>query len=234
MNNGAVLYFTSEFNLTTEEASTLSFIYGSMNIFARVLGGIISDKLNLKMGLRGRLWLITILLIFEGIMIIVFSYSKTIPGAIVTMCIFSIFTQGAEGAIYGVVPYVSKLYTGSVAGLVGAGGNLGSVVYGFGFRGLPYRDAFIMMGSIVIASSALSIFIKIPCHAGLVRGEDNNAIIQARERFLNRRAAIEAHARATGAAAGGGADSGTDAATTTNNEQGEDPVETVELPSTTN
>lgn len=191
------------------------------------LGGAISDKLNLKMGLGGRLWLITILLILEGIMISVFSYTKTIPGAIITMCSFSIFTQGAEGAIYGVVPYVSKLYTGSVAGLVGAGGNLGSVLYGFGFRSLPYRYAFIMMGSVVIASSALSIFIKISCHAGLLSGEDNHAIIQARERFLNRRAAIEEHARMTGAA---GADSGTEAATT-NNEQGDEPMIETTVPS---
>lgn len=187
MNNAAVLYYTSEFLLTTEEASTLGFIYGSMNIFARALGGIASDKLNLKMGMRGRLWLQTILLVLEGIMIIVFAYTKSLAGAVITMCIFSIFTQAAEGAIYGVVPYVSKLYTGAVAGLVGSGGNMGSVIYGLGFRSLPYRDAFVMMGSIVIASSALSLGIQIPCHAGLISGEDNYAIISARERYVRRR-----------------------------------------------
>lgn len=187
MNNGAVLYFTNEFDLTTERASTLGFIYGSMNIFARVLGGFISDKLNLNSGLRGRLWLTSILLLLEGAVILVFAHTKTLPGSILTMCIFSVFTQAAEGAIYGIVPYVTKLYTGSVAGLVGAGGNVGSVVYGFGFRSLPYRDAFILMGSIVMCSSVLSVFVNIPCHAGLIRGEDNIAVIQARERFLQRR-----------------------------------------------
>jgi hypothetical protein len=44
-----------------------------------------------------------------------------------------------------------------------------------------------LMGSIVIASSFLSIFINIPCHAGLIWGEDNHAVIQARERYLQRR-----------------------------------------------
>jgi len=187
MNNAAVLYYTEEFDLTTEEASTLGFIYGSMNIFARALGGLWSDRLNLTMGMRGRLWLQTLLLVGEGIMIIVFAYTKTLPGAIICMCIFSIFTQAAEGAIYGVVPYVSKLYTGSVAGLVGSGGNAGSVVYGIGFRSLPYRDAFVLMGSIVICSSLLSFGIRIPCHAGLISGEDNHAVISARERYLRRR-----------------------------------------------
>lgn len=187
MNNAAVLYYTEEFDLTTEQASTLGFIYGSMNIFARALGGLFSDRLNLTMGMRGRLWLQTVLLIGEGIMIIVFAYTKTLPGAIICMCVFSIFTQAAEGAIYGVVPYVSKLYTGSVAGLVGSGGNAGSVIYGIGFRALPYRDAFVLMGSIVICSSLLSLGIRIPCHAGLISGEDNHAVISARERYFRRR-----------------------------------------------
>lgn len=187
MNNAAVLYYTEEFDLTTEEASTLGFIYGSMNIFARALGGMFSDQLNLKMGMRGRLWLQTVLLVGEGIMIIVFAYTKSLTGAIICMCVFSIFTQAAEGAIYGVVPYVSKLYTGSVAGLVGSGGNAGSVIYGIGFRSLPYRDAFVLMGSIVICSSLLSLGIRIPCHAGLISGEDNHAVISARERYMRKR-----------------------------------------------
>jgi NNP family nitrate/nitrite transporter-like MFS transporter len=186
MNNAAVLYFTSKFGLDTEEASTLGFLYGSMNIFARGLGGYMSDQLNRKYGMRGRLGLQAVLLVLEGIMIIVFSFTDTLLGAVITMCIFSIFTQSAEGAIYGIVPYVSKMYTGSVAGFVGSGGNVGSVVYGLGFRSLPYETGFLIMGCIVIMSSLLSFFINIPCHAGLLWGEDNHAVISARDRFRDR------------------------------------------------
>ena len=192
MNNAAVLYFTAEFGLTTEQASTLGFAYGSMNIFARGMGGFVSDRLNLTGGLRGRLWLQSVLLILEGLLIIVFSTCRTLGGAVATMCLFSVFTQSAEGAIFGVVPYVSKLYTGSVSGLVGSGGNMGSVVYGFLFRSLSYRLAFLIMGCIVVASSFLSIFIRIPCHASMLWGQDNHAVIQARVRFL-RRQEIERH-----------------------------------------
>ncbi|KAL3934778.1 MAG: hypothetical protein SGBAC_009574 [Bacillariaceae sp.] len=187
MNNASVLYYNARFGLDTDQAATIGFVYGSMNIFARGLGGMISDRLNTKMGMRGRLWLQTIFLILEGLLIVVFSFMQSLPAAIATMCLFSIFTQAAEGAIYGVVPYISKLYTGAVAGFVGSGGNVGSVVYGLGFRSLEYDTAFLMMGSIVIASSFLSIFINIPCHAGLLWGEDNHAVIQARERYLRRR-----------------------------------------------
>ena len=130
MNNAAVLYFTDEFGLSTKDASTIGFVYGSMNLFARALGGLTSDRLNMRLGMRGRLWLVTILLILEGSMILVFSFAQSLMGAIIIMCIFSIFTQAAEGAIYGVVPYVAKLYCGSVSGLVGSGGNMGSIIYG--------------------------------------------------------------------------------------------------------
>jgi hypothetical protein len=137
--------------------------------------------------MRGRLWLQTILLFCEGALILVFAYAQTLGGAITTMCLFSIFTQSSEGAIYGIVPYVHKLHTGAVAGFVGSGGNVGSVVYGIGFRNLEYKTAFVMMGSLVIVSSFLSIFIHIPCHAGMLWGEDNNTVLQARERYRRQR-----------------------------------------------
>jgi NNP family nitrate/nitrite transporter-like MFS transporter len=142
MNNAAVLYFSDEFGLSTKDASTIAFSYGSMNIFARALGGLCSDRLNMKMGMRGRLWLVSILLMLEGSMILVFSFAESLAGAIVIMCIFSIFTQAAEGAIYGIVPYVTKLHTGSVAGLVGSGGNMGSIVYGCKFLLLVLLQLF--------------------------------------------------------------------------------------------
>lgn len=214
MNNASVLYFNARFGLDTDQAATMGFIYGSMNIFARALGGFYSDKLNIKMGMRGRLWLQSILLISEGVLIIVFALCNTLAGAVVTMCMFSLFTQSSEGAIYGVVPYVSKLYTGAVAGFVGSGGNVGSVVYGIGFRSLSYQNAFLMMGSIVIASSFLSIFIDIPCHAGMLWGEDNHAVIQARERYLRRRQMQQIAATVNSDPGHGGSD--------VNSEQGND------------
>jgi NNP family nitrate/nitrite transporter-like MFS transporter len=188
MNNGAVLYFIEEFGLNTETASVIGFIFGSMNIFARALGGLCSDQFNLSIGMRGRLWLLTALLVSEGVVILLFAVTTTLGGSIAAMCVFSLFVQAAEGAVFGIVPYVSKLYTGAVAGFVGSGGNMGSVVYGFGFRSLPYRKAFLMMGSIVVASSFLSFFLKIPMHAGMITGEDHPTVIQARERFKQRRA----------------------------------------------
>merc|ERR1712125_287089 len=55
MNNAAALYFREQFGQTTESAAAIASIFGWMNLFARGLGGFFSDKLNQKMGMRGRL-----------------------------------------------------------------------------------------------------------------------------------------------------------------------------------
>jgi hypothetical protein len=54
-----------------------------------------------------------------------------------------------------------------------------------------------MMGCIVIASSFLSVFVKIPLHAGLLRGEDNLTVIQARDRYRRHRGLVDASRHGT-------------------------------------
>ena len=60
-----------------------------------------SDKLNSKMGMRGRLLWQGILLILEGVMVFIFSNSNSLAAAIVVMVIFSVMVQSAEGSTYG-------------------------------------------------------------------------------------------------------------------------------------
>jgi NNP family nitrate/nitrite transporter-like MFS transporter len=144
-----------------------------MNLFARGVGGVISDSLNESMGMRGRLIALTVLLICEGIAVLVFAQTDTLTGAILVLVLFSLFVQAAEGASYGIVPYVLPRYMGSVSGIVGAGGNVGAVAFGLCFRELDYDAAFTIMGSCIILSATLSAFIYINGHAGLFTGEDD-------------------------------------------------------------
>lgn len=55
MNNAAALYFKDEFNQSTESAAAIASIFGWMNLFARGMGGFISDWANARMGMRGRI-----------------------------------------------------------------------------------------------------------------------------------------------------------------------------------
>jgi NNP family nitrate/nitrite transporter-like MFS transporter len=88
------------------------------------------------------------------------------------LVVFSLCVQAAEGSTYGIVPYVDPPSTGSIAGIVGAGGNTGAVGFGLGFRQLGYKSAFVIMGVTILGSSFLSLFIVIKGHAGLIFGKD--------------------------------------------------------------
>mmetsp|Transcript_1295 Transcript_1295/g.2664 ORF Transcript_1295/g.2664 Transcript_1295/m.2664 type:complete len:472 (-) Transcript_1295:235-1650(-) len=172
MNNAAALYFKDKFDLSTESAAAIASIFGFMNLFARGLGGLISDMGNKYMGMRGRLIAQTVCLLCEGVLVLVFAQTNSLGAAITVMVFFSLFVQAAEGTSYGIVPYVDPPATGAISGIVGAGGNTGAVCFGLGFRNLEYKDAFMLMGFTIIGSSVLSLVIFIKGHAGLVCGSD--------------------------------------------------------------
>jgi len=179
MNNAAASYFKETFELTTESAAAIASLFGWMNLFARGVGGFVSDKANARVGMRGRLWWQTICLVIEGIMVLIFANTGSLGLAIFIMVIFSSFVQAAEGSSYGIVPYVNPPVTGSIAGIVGAGGNTGAVCFGLGFRNLETKQAFVLMGLCIIASGVLSLFIFIKGHAGLIMGQDSEEAIAA-------------------------------------------------------
>jgi NNP family nitrate/nitrite transporter-like MFS transporter len=181
MNNFAATYFVDEFGLTTESASAIASIFGFMNIFARGLGGFTSDKFMARLGMRGRIiWQMTTLLL-EGITIFIFAMVEELWAAILLLTMFSIFVQAAEGSTYGIVPYVNRSAPGAVAGIVGAGGPTGAVLFGLGFRQLPNsRDAFFLMASVVVFSGLLSVFMNIKGHRGLLCGEDSEEVSETK------------------------------------------------------
>ena len=102
MNNAAASYFHFKFELSIESAAAIASIFGWMNLFARGIGGYVSDKLNTKMGMRGRLLWQGINLILEGIMVFIFANSHSLGIAIFVLVIFSLFVQSAEGSTYGI------------------------------------------------------------------------------------------------------------------------------------
>merc|ERR1719267_367710 len=81
------------------------------------------------------------------------------------MILFSLCVQAAEGLHYGIVPYVSRPALGIVSGMVGAGGNLGSVIalWSF-FKGGDIRTdhGFLYLGIMVISITALMFFVYFP------------------------------------------------------------------------
>lgn len=148
INNIAAIYYMDYFGLGLKTAGLVAGLFGLMNIFARTLGGFISDRFVQNGGLKGRVRWLFIALLIEGVALIFFSQVRVIALAIPMMIVFSLFVQMSEGATYSVVPFINKKALGSVAGIVGAGGNMGAVAAGFLFRaeGLSYPQALLILG----------------------------------------------------------------------------------------
>lgn len=161
VNNAMTTYFVDQFDLPLVTASAIAMSFGAMNLFARALGGLLSDFFNKKMAMRGRLIVQGGCLIAEGIMLIIFSRQTVLGSAIPCLLLFSLCVQASEGATFAIVPYVNKPATGAVAGVVGAGGNIGAVSWGmiFLFSGMSAPDCFQTVGIIVLGLGLLTPFI---------------------------------------------------------------------------
>mmetsp|Transcript_11376 Transcript_11376/g.17605 ORF Transcript_11376/g.17605 Transcript_11376/m.17605 type:complete len:919 (-) Transcript_11376:104-2860(-) len=162
MTNACALYFKEEFGQSTEAAAAIASIFGFMNLFARGFGGFCSDVANMRSGMKGRLSWQFVSLFIQGCGIIVFGYADSLVGAIFALIFTSLFVQSSEGSLFGIVPYVDRRFTGGVVGLVGAGGNLGGVIFAVFFRQFSYETAFLYMGFAAVSSSVLSFFLHFP------------------------------------------------------------------------
>lgn len=134
VDNFAPIFFTDSFGATIAVAGLVAGIFGWINIFARPMGGIVADKIGKVWGFDGKTLLLSILLLIEGIGLIWFAKSGNIGMAIFTMFLFGLSLKMANGATYSLVPFINPLAVGSVAGIVGAGGNIGAMLIAFMFK----------------------------------------------------------------------------------------------------
>ena len=156
-DNVASLHFVDSFHLSQSTAGFWAGIFGFMNLFARALGGIVSDKVGGKFGMRGKGLLLAGVLFLEGVGLILFAQAGSLMVAIITMLTFALFLKMSNGATFGIVPFVNTKNVGLVSGIVGAGGNLGGMMFGFLFKSnsITYVQAFTYIGFIVIAVSLI-------------------------------------------------------------------------------
>lgn len=156
-DNVASLHFVDTFNLSQSSAGFWAGVFGFMNIFARALGGIVSDKVGSRYGMKGKGLLLGLMLLLEGIGIVIFAKSGSFGLAIVSMLSFALFLKMANGATYGMVPFINEKNVGLISGIVGAGGNLGGMMFGFLFKSksISYVDAFTYIGITVMIVSAV-------------------------------------------------------------------------------
>ncbi len=147
----AATYYFNRYQLSLEDAGLAVGAFGLLALFARAVGGLMSDKIAQTKGLDGRTWLLFGLMIGEGVFLIAFSQAGTVFAAVSMMLIFGLFTHLACGSLYALVPFIDRKVLGGVCGIIGAGGNIGGVAAGLllRFTGKPAM-CFMVLGIVAI------------------------------------------------------------------------------------
>ncbi len=147
------LFFLDTFEgLDAVTAGLLASGFAFMNLAARPGGGWLSDKF-------GRRKTLSILICGLTVGYLALSQIEStwwIPVAVIATMCCSFFVQAGEGAVFAMVPLVQRRMTGQIAGMTGAYGNVGAVIFLTVLSFVDYSTFFM-----VIAASAAFIFVAV-------------------------------------------------------------------------
>jgi len=161
IHNLAAVYYVDRFGLSMTTAGIYVGCFGLLALFARALGGVLSDRIATTRGLDGRVALLFGLILAEGLGLMAFAEMSIATQAFVAMLIFGVFTHMACGATYSLVPFVNRRALGGVAGIVGAGGNVGAVAAGFVVKGATsVQQSLFILGGIVTLSALCALAVR--------------------------------------------------------------------------
>jgi NNP family nitrate/nitrite transporter-like MFS transporter len=119
------LFFLETFELTPVVAGMVASAYAFMNLASRPGGGWLSDKF----GRKSTLIILTAGLALGYLLMAQINGGWTLWIAVAAAMLCSFFVQAGEGAVFATVPLIKRRMTGQIAGMTGAYGNVGAVVY---------------------------------------------------------------------------------------------------------
>ncbi|MGM0637407.1 MAG: MFS transporter [Pseudomonadota bacterium] len=120
------MFFEQTWGLSAAAAGLIASSFAFVNLVARPMGGAVSDR----MGNRRFVMLCYMFGIGIGFTLMAMMNSSWPLILAIAITIFtSFFVQGSEGATFGIIPSIKRRITGQIAGMAGAYGNVGAVVY---------------------------------------------------------------------------------------------------------
>jgi NNP family nitrate/nitrite transporter-like MFS transporter len=176
IHNIAAVYYVDHFGLSLKSAGMAAGSFGLLALFARALGGWVSDKMAARGTINSRVTLLFIMMIGEGAGLLWFSKADSVTFAVIAMLVFGLFTHMACGATYALVPFIDNKALGGVAGIIGAGGNVGAVAAGFLMKGTgDIQQTLAILSGMVLLSAVCAIAVRLTVTADTAAAS-NNAI----------------------------------------------------------
>ncbi|RSL33994.1 NarK family nitrate/nitrite MFS transporter [Salibacterium salarium] len=151
-------FFEQTFSLGVAQAGLIAGSFAFMNLMSRPSGGWFSDMFGRKK---------TLIILTAGLAIGYMGMAQigsTWPVWIAVMLTMScsFFVQAGEGAVYAMVPLVKKRVTGQVSGMVGAYGNVGSVIFLTVLSFVSPSIFFLVIGLSAVVCFACTFFLEEP------------------------------------------------------------------------
>lgn len=150
--------FSATQNISMMDAGFLASSFVITNIIARPAGGWLSDKIGRKLSLT----LFVAGLSAGYLLMAMISEQWSIGLAVLVTLICALFMQAAEGAIFAFVPLIRQAITGEVAGIVGAYGNAGAIVFLIVLTFLSATGFFLMLGACCLVLLGLIYYLAEP------------------------------------------------------------------------
>ena len=151
-------FFKDTFGLTTAAAALVASSYAFMNLMSRPGGGLISDRF----GRKKTLLILTAGLAFGYLGMSMVGETWPLPAAIAVAMCCSFFVQAGEGAVFAVVPLIKRSQTGAIAGMTGAYGNVGAVIYLIAYATLPVNQFFLLIAGTAVLGFVSLLFLEEP------------------------------------------------------------------------
>mgnify|MGYP003571938190 CR=1 FL=1 len=145
--------------MTEVYAGMIAASYAFVNLIARPGGGYISDKFGRKKAL---------MILLGGLALGYFLMNLInatwwIPLAIAVTMFCSFFVMAGEGAVFAVVPLIKRRMTGQIAGMTGAYGNVGAVIFLTVLSFVPANQFFLVIGgSALVVMVLVALFLDEP------------------------------------------------------------------------
>jgi NNP family nitrate/nitrite transporter-like MFS transporter len=140
-------------------AGVIASSYAFVNLVARPGGGFFSDKFGRKKALMILLGGLTVGYFLMNLI----DNTWWIPLAIAVTMFCSFFVMAGEGAVFAVVPLIKRRMTGQIAGMTGAYGNVGAVIFLTVLSFVPANQFFLVIGgSALIVMVLVAIFLDEP------------------------------------------------------------------------